>query len=424
MRTIGIIGGGASGLAAAVEAGRAGNVNIFLLEHKDKLGKKLLATGNGRCNLTNEKMGISCFRSETPEIVREIIERFGYRETLEFFDGLGLVTKSRGGYIYPRCDQASAVLRLLLMEIERLGIVVHTGVHVTQILCQKKGFCILAGKRKFYADKVILAAGGRAGEKLGSDGSGYEIAKSLGHSLVPVVPALVQLKVRNHPLAKAAGVRTDAKVSVYVDGRKVSDDTGELQITAYGISGIPVFQISRYAARALYEKRPVYVEADFFPAMEEKEFCRFLVQRREGMEDQTDAAGFLTGIFHDKLIPALLKASGIPVNAKMGHLTEAELVRLTKECKRMPLKIADTNGFDNAQVCAGGVRLTEIDVKTMESRRTGGLYLTGELLDADGICGGYNLQWAWATGCLAGRAAGRFFYVKKAKERQNRHDST
>ncbi len=405
MNTIGIIGGGASGLAAAIAAGRTGNARVFLLEHKAKAGRKLLATGNGRCNLTNEKMELSCFRSETPEIVQKVIGQFGCKETLAFFGGLGLVTKSRNGYLYPRCGQASAVLELLLMEIKRLGISIHTGVHVTDVIPGRKGFQIRTEAGAFRADQVILATGGRAGEKFGSDGSGYGIAKSLGHSLVPVVPALVQLKARNHMFSDAAGVRTDAKVAAYVDGRRVAEDTGELQITAYGISGIPVFQISRFLAKALYEKKPAFVEADFFPAMGEEEFCRFLAERKKGREE-LDAARYLTGVFHDKLIPKLLMASGIGARAKLGGMSEAEIRRLAQGCKHVRFEIADTNGFENAQVCAGGVKLTEVEAATMESRCTPGLYLAGELLDADGICGGYNLQWAWATGCLAGRAAG------------------
>lgn len=437
MKQILIIGGGASGMMAAITAAKKNpNAQITVLERKDLTGRKILSTGNGRCNYTNEYMDISCFRSDDIKTAERILHSFDAEDTLEFFRGLGIIPKSRGGYIYPRSDQAQAIQEVLDAEAKRLGVHICTRVHVVSVKPAKKGFRIeadetilkeISGKnqqkksknksnsskqksskaetelihRTYQADAVILAAGGKAASVLGSDGSGYSIAKAMGHSIVPVVPALVQLLVKNHPFEKASGVRTDAKVTAIVNGKKMAEDTGELQITAYGISGIPVFQISRFIAKALYHKEKAEVSVDFLPDMEEDEAVNFLTSRLKQMPERT-AEDYLTSVFNKKLIPRLLELADIRFQAKAGTLQAEEIKRLAKVLKHTELTIADTNGFDNAQVCAGGVPLTEIDADTMESKCTDGFYLTGEVLDVDGICGGYNLQWAWATGYLAG----------------------
>jgi len=407
MLTIAIIGGGASGMAAAIAAKRQNSkASVIIFEHKDIPGKKILSTGNGRCNLTNEYMEPSCFRTDCPENIPPVLERFTANDTIHFFEELGRLTKSRDGYIYPRCDQASAVLDVLRMEIKKLGIEVILNTHVNEIASTKKGFRIFTEKKNYLADKIILATGSKASKVLGSDGSGYQFAKSFGHRLIPVVPALVQLKVKNFPFAKASGVRADACVKAIIDGKTVASDTGELQITAYGISGIPVFQISRYIARALYEKKQAQVSVDLIPQMAEAELIQFLLNRKEFMK-HVDAGEFLIGIFNQKLIPRLLELSGIRMNTKVDTLNNEQLQKLSKQCKNTMLTITDTNGFDNAQICAGGVSLAEINIDTMESLHQNGLYIVGELLDADGICGGYNLQWAWATGMIAGTNAAR-----------------
>ena len=403
MRKIIIIGGGAAGMTAAIAAARTNkNTDICILEKKDILGKKLLSTGNGRCNFTNARMDENCFFSDTPGMIPAVLERFGTEETLQFFTKLGILPKSRNGYYYPQSDQASAVPAVLRREIKCLGIQAETGCTVTAIQRGKKGFRITTEKEIYHADRVILTTGGKAASVLGSDGSGYSLAKGLGHSIVPVVPALVQLKMKNHVLTKAAGVRADAKISLYVDGKLKAEDTGELQLTAYGISGIPVFQISRFGAKALSEKKLPEVKIDFLPVITDA--AEFFGTRKSGKENQT-ISEFLVGIFNQKLIPCLLRYAGIRERTKVCELTDDLWRRLISACKEMTLQMEDTNGFDNAQVCAGGVRLDEIDIHTMESRLCGGLYLAGELLDVDGLCGGYNLQWAWASGYIAGESA-------------------
>ncbi len=416
MKKIMIIGGGAAGMtaaAAAAQNSRKANQKpeICILEHKDIVGKKILSTGNGRCNLTNEVMNSDCYYSECPQIIGQILDKFGREEALKFFQELGIVVKSKKGYYYPRSEQAAAVRELFQIHLEHLGVEVRTNVHVKSIKKSRCAFMIHAVESisaketlSIKADKVILTCGGMAAPVLGSDGSGYTLAKSLGHSLVPVVPALVQLRVKNNPLRQAAGVRTDGTVSIYENHKFMGADTGELQITDYGISGIPVFQVSRHAAKALYYKRPVKAEIDFLPEIPLGTMAAVLRYKRK-KQDKSSIMKAMLGFFHKKLIPCLLKNAGMKPDLKISELNEPLLQSLVHTCRHFPLTISDTNGFEHAQVCAGGVRLTEINASTMESLRCGGLYLAGEILDADGICGGYNLQWAWTTGYLAGLSA-------------------
>lgn len=418
MAKIVIVGGGAAGMTAAIAAAWTNpSCEIVILEHKNQLGKKILSTGNGRCNFTNAYMEEHCFYSDSKAVIKEVLSVFGTRQTLEFFRKLGVYPKDRNGYYYPRSDQAQTIQKLLLLELNKQQVICKKDTHVTKIQKTKKGFRVFTDVPgvSVHADRLILACGGKAASVLGSDGSGYTLAKELGHTLVPVVPALVQLKVFDHPLKKASGVRTEAKVEVY-EQEKSSDrntpkkvlgsDTGEVQITAYGISGIPVFQISRLAARLLHAKKTPVVRVDFFPGMTEAQLLEYLYAQTETRKTDT-ISDVLLGLLNQKLIAALLKTAGIPEKLFAGKLKKNDWERLVHVCKQLKLVIADTNGFDNAQVCAGGVSLAEISPKTMQSRVCEHLYLAGELLDVDGICGGYNLQWAWASGYLAGKSAAK-----------------
>lgn len=404
-RKVIIVGGGASGMTAAISAAREG-AEVTVIEQKERLGKKILSTGNGRCNLTNAHMTADCFRGDDTSIVSQVLGQFGYEETLRFFEELGVVVKNRQGYIYPISEQASTILDVLRMEIRQLPITVLLGQSVTGMTRKKNGFEVKTADSQMYADAVILSTGGKAASVLGSDGSGYALAKSFGHRLSPVVPALVQLKGKGVYFKQVAGVRTQASVRVFVDGLELASDTGELQLTNYGISGIPVFQISRYAAKALYAKREVLVEIDFFPAMNEKTWQEFMEKRRKAHDAKT-AEEFFVGVFHKKLIGMLLKQAQIRPDIAVREIKEKQWKRLLQLCRHFIVEIEGTNSFEQAQVCAGGVRTSEVNPRTMESLCEKGLYLTGELLDIDGICGGYNLQWAWSTGYIAGKHAAK-----------------
>ena len=400
-----IVGGGASGLVAAISAARCG-AKVTLLEQKDRVGKKILSTGNGRCNLTNEYMKSDCFHGDDTSIVTEVLNQFGYKETIEFFEGLGVLVKERQGYIYPISDQASTILDVLRMEVERLAVQVLLEQKVIDISKNKTGFVVKTTKTSLQGDTVILATGGKAASVLGSDGSGYALAKQLGHRLSSVVPALVQLVEKGSGFKQVAGVRTQGKVSLYIDDKFTAEDSGELQLTDYGISGIPAFQISRFAAKALHEKKKVVAELDFLPGMTDASFKAFLANRMKTHGEKT-AEAFLIGVFHKKLIGMLLKEAHLSLTQKMNSVSEAQLEALRKACKHFNVEIEQTKGFEQAQVCAGGVKTSEVNPNTLESIYEDDLYLTGELLDIDGICGGYNLQWAWSTGFIAGKNAAK-----------------
>lgn len=407
MRNIIVVGGGASGMAAAITAARAG-ADVTILEQNDILGKKILSTGNGRCNLTNLDLKVSDYRSDHLQLIQDVLASFDTQDALDFFDSLGICTKFRGDYVYPLCDQATSVRDAFVNELRRLNVHIVTGCHVEQIIRKKKEFHVYCRDSHtcYKASALILAAGSKASEISGSDGSGYDLAKSLGHSLSPVVPALVQLRAKGNVFKKLSGIRMNATVSLYVDHKLTAQDTGELQLTDYGISGIPVFQISRYAAKALRTKNKVTVKLDLIPGLKEEELLTEILGRRMRWK-QCTSQEILNTLFPSKLIPVLLNEANIPNKLWAEKLSEERWDDFTKLCKEFEIQITETNPFGKAQVCAGGVRTEEIDSKTMESILVKDLYITGELLDVDGICGGYNLHFAWATGILAGAHAAK-----------------
>ena len=400
-----VVGGGASGLIAAITAAKKG-AKVTLIEQKEQLGKKILSTGNGRCNLTNQYMNINCFRGDNTAIVSEILSQFGYKDTITFFEALGIVLKDRQGYVYPITDQATSIVELLTIEVESCGVNVVLGQSVVSIERNTSGFKVQTTDTTISCDVVILATGGKAASVLGSDGSGYTLATRFGHHLSPIVPALVQLKGRGGIFKHVAGVRTQAKVSLYVDGKLEGEDIGELQLTNYGISGIPVFQISRFAAKGLYEQKEVVAELDFLPSMSESEFKTFILNQMEQHKERR-AEAFLAGIFPKKLGLMLLKIARISSDQCIGDVEETKIKLFCRLCKHFKVDIEATNGFEQAQGCAGGIKTDEINHQTLESLIIENLYLTGELLDIDGICGGYNLQWAWSTGYIAGKNAAK-----------------
>ncbi len=431
-RRIVIIGGGASGLVAAIGAAGSG-ADVTIVEHMDRVGKKILSTGNGRCNLTNLRMEADCYRCGQEGFPMEVIRGFGVDETLAFFKGLGIEPKDRNGYIYPNSDQASAVLDVLRCEVERLGVVVLLSCNVEKIVPidgnkdrkvgeefknkAKKSVKVEgdsnqpAGGRVRYkvytdqgvldADAVILAAGSKAAPSTGSDGSGYELAKMLGHRVIKPLPALVQLRCQGNMYRQMAGIRTDARVKLMAANELLAQDRGELQLTDYGLSGIPVFQVSRFAARALDQGKKVTALVDFMPSWDDGEAFG-LLKRRAALLSHKTAEELFTGLLNKKLALVLIKLAGIQSSRKAGELSSRQLKLLLEQIKTYEAIVMSVNPFANAQVCCGGVDTREVDASTMESRLHDNLYLAGELLDVDGICGGYNLQFAWSSGMTAG----------------------
>lgn len=403
-----IIGAGASGLMAAISAARASKRknNIIIFERMDKPGKKILATGNGRCNFTNEHMDASYFRSSTASNIDIILNSFGYNETIRFFEGLGIVTKNRDGYMYPASNQASAILDVLLMEIERLNIHIVTGTHIQKIKEIKDGYELSdSNGNKHFCKKLIMSAGGCANPKLGSDGSGYSMAKSLGLKIISPTPALTGLYTKETFFKSVSGVRTEGKITIYCDGIYTSHDRGELQLTDYGVSGIPAFQVSRYVSQALCDKLNVTADIDFYPDLSQKDFLKYLKARIQ-LQSHKTCRQFLIGMFNSKLCDLFLKQCNITQDLNVTHLNPTQLEQLVRTIKQMHINIVKTGDFTNAQVCAGGVSCHEITTN-FESKLHPGLYLCGEILDVDGMCGGYNLQWAWSSGYIAGCHAGK-----------------
>ena len=403
MRTVAVIGGGASGMMAAVTAASEG-ARVILLEHKDRIGKKILSTGNGRCNFTNIHQEPICYHSEDPMFPWEVVERFNAQAVISFFLQLGVYSKNRNGYIYPNSDQASAVLDAFRMELDRLKVEIRTGVECREIRPGKKGFTVLTDQGPVRADRMILCAGSKAAPTTGSDGSGYDLAKKLGHRILPVLPALTALKCEEKFFKSIAGVRANGSVSIWSGGECIAKDTGEIQLTDYGISGIPVFQVSRYASKLLYEKKEMDAVLDFMPDFTKEQTNAFLRARAKTRPDKS-AEMFLIGLFHKKLCDLWIRLSEIPRQRKTGELTEDEIARLTDLIKEFRVRVRETNPYDKAQVCCGGVDTREVNPETLESVYVPGVYFAGEILDVDGMCGGYNLTFAWASGYVAGKAA-------------------
>lgn len=310
-----IIGGGASGLMAAITAAEQGAA-VTVIEHTARPGKKILSTGNGKCNLTNLYMDPSLYRSDEKGFWGTAIRNFPPKAAVAFFRNLGVLTMDRGGYVYPMSGQAQTVLDALLRGAKRAGVKIVTGCEVEKAGRKKEHFEVTTNLGTFTGDFLILACGSKAAKATGSDGSGYELAKQFGHRIIKPLPALVQLRCEGDLLPKASGVRVDALVSIQTaDGKTAAKDRGELQITDYGISGIPVFQVSRYAAKLLDQKKKVLASLNFLPDLDETKVRYLLREQREVLSGET-AEDFLSGIFNKKLASVLLKAAKIQTDKK------------------------------------------------------------------------------------------------------------
>lgn len=409
-----VVGGGASGLTAAIFAGRNGH-RVTILEHKDRVGKKILMTGNGKCNLSNRSDFHGKYYSSDKKSLQRIYDTlvsFGVDDTRAFFEGMGLYTKEKkDGGVYPVSEQASVVLDVLRCECDRLGIQTITGCEVCGINPRKKGGsvnCVCEeknGEKKqivFSYDKLILAAGGKAAPGSGSDGSGYRIAQALGHSVIKPLPALVQLRCEGGFFKSVSGVRAQAGITLYIEDKASAFDKGELQLTDYGISGIPVFQFSRVAARALDMGKACEAGIDFLTFVREADRDCFV---RSNADDAVfgykTVQELLSGMVHKKVAVMICKKHNIGANVTVAQAGKRAVAGCIEELFDFRVKIVGTNPFENAQVCSGGVPLGEVNMR-FESKICRDVYLIGELLDCDGVCGGYNLQWAWATGAIAG----------------------
>ena len=397
---IGIIGGGASGMAAAIWAARSGN-EVLLFERQSRVGRKLLATGNGRCNLSNTNLDFSNYHGEDPDFAKFALDSFPVSKTLRWFDSLGLYTVTeRSGRVYPYSDQANSVVDVLRFALQQENVQILTDFEVTKARKTADGFLVESRDSQILCDKLIIACGGLAGTKLGGTMSGYQLLRSFGHHATKLRPALVQIKSSWQGCASLKGVRANCHAAIYHNGELYSESTGELQFTQYGLSGPVIFEISRDVCQGAGEW---VCKLDFIPDYSADNLEYILECRRKKALPVED---FLTGILHNRLGRVLTQAAQIRGNRPASELTDAEIRDLCGIIKGFEVPLTETLGMDSAQVTAGGILTSEFDPETMESRLVSGLYACGEVLDIDGDCGGYNLQWAWSSGALAGTNAG------------------
>ena len=399
---IAIIGGGASGMAAALAVAENPGNQVVLLERQGRLGRKLQATGNGRCNLSNLHAAQGGYHGEQPRFWEYAISQFPPEQTLEWFRTLGLFTVAeRSGRVYPYSDQANSVVDVLRFALEKPNIQVKLGFEVERVKRIQEGFRLEGSGEALECHRLIVACGGLAGTKLGGGMSGYKLLRSLGHRCTRLRPALVQLKSSWTGVVGLKGVRANCRAEILLDGAPVRAGTGELQFTEYGLSGPVIFEISRDVCQ---QKGSWSCRLDFLPQLTEQALFQELCRRRA---TSLPASELLTGILHNRLGRVLTQTVGISGQRPISALSDGELREAAGAVKRFEAALTEPMGMDSAQVTAGGIVTEEFEEKTLESRLVPGLFACGEVLDVDGDCGGYNLQWAWSSGRLAGHSAGK-----------------
>ena len=398
---IGIIGAGASGMAAAVAAAKNENVQVVLMERQARVGRKLAATGNGRCNLTNLHAMEGGYHGDDAAFSHKALTEFDVKDTLAWFRSLGLYTVTEeSGRVYPYSDQANSVVDVLRFALERSNIRLLTGFEVVKAKKTGDGFRVESTEEAVFCDKLIVACGGLAGTRLGGSMSGYKLLRSFGHKCTKLRPTLVQLKSDWSGCVSLKGVRANCHAAVYCNGQLHSQSSGELQFTEHGLSGPVIFEISRDACQG---GGSWVCRLDLLPGMDADELRQELLGRRN---TNWNAEELLTGILHNRLGRVLTQSVGIKGSWKIADLNDSDIDAVCTAVKALEVTLTEPLGMDAAQVTAGGIVTAEFDPSTMESRLVPGLYACGEVLDVDGDCGGYNLQWAWSSGRMAGTHAG------------------
>ena len=400
--TIGIIGGGAAGMAAALAASEYKNASVVLMERQARLGKKLSATGNGRCNLSNIHASEGGYNGDDPQFSKFALEAYSPGKTLEWFSGLGLYTVTESsGKVYPYSDQANSVVDVLRFSLDQENIEVRTDFEVQKVKKDGEKFLVTAKDRTLEFDRLIIACGGLAGTKLGGTMAGYKLLRSFGHKCTKLRPALVQVKTSWPGISALKGVRANCHAAIYHNGKRQRLSVGEVQFTEFGLSGPVIYEISRDACQGAGEWE---CTLDFLPDISSDDLRELLSRRRE---TNLHAEELFTGILHNRLGRVLVKEADIRANTPISTLTDAQIGEILSLTKGFTVDLTEPLGMDAAQVTAGGILTEEFDPDTMESKLVPGLYACGEVLDVDGDCGGYNLQWAWSSGRLAGSCAGK-----------------
>lgn len=401
-----VIGGGASGIVAAISAKRNG-ADVTLLERNSRVGKKILATGNGRCNLTNINSDISFYNGQNSKFIYSTFGQFGIQETLSFFEKLGIEYKVEGnGKVFPMSDQSSSVLDVLLYELNHLGVLIITDCYATELKKNKETFIVKSSDNKtFLCDSIVFATGGKSMPTSGSDGNGYELIKKINHTIVPVFPSLVQLILKCDFLKRIDGVKFVGRADLMVNKKSCATDRGDILFTSYGISGPPILQLSRKAGEFLQKNKECYIRVSILDTMTEDEIQKRLERRFEDNSYKTIFESMI-GLVNKRLISIILLETNISNQNRLAStLTKSEKKQIASLLKKWDFQIIGTKGWNNSQATAGGVNTNEVYSDTLESKKVEGLFFSGEVLDIDGQCGGFNLQWAWSSGMIAGKNA-------------------
>jgi hypothetical protein len=399
---IAVVGGGAAGMMAAITAARQG-ARVTLLERQDRVGKKILATGNGRCNMTNVNCSVENFHGADLYFVRMVLNQFPATKTLEFFNALGVCTRVEDeGRVFPSTGQASTVLDVLRFETERLGVAIRVQTNIESINRQGYAFIIRWPEGEEQADRVVVTTGGKAAPHLGGNESGIEVLKKMGHTVAPIFPALVPLKVNPHFGSKLKGVKVIARALLVLSGKPAVKEEGEILFTEYGLSGPPILQLSRSAFQARLEHQPVSLALDLFPFWSAEQLMSNLDQRfffwpEAALDD------VLVGLIHKRLIPIILHDAQIAEAHKpVRQVSQEERDRIATILKNWTFEITGSLSWKEAQVMAGGICTRDFSAQTLESHLVKGLFAAGEMFDVTGDSGGFNLQWAWSSGYVAG----------------------
>ena len=403
-----VIGGGASGLFAAIAAKyHNNNLSVAILERNERVGKKILSTGNGRCNLTNENIELDRFHGENVKFAKSALLKFDKDTTLQYFMQMGIFPKTEGDKVYPNSLQASSVVDVLRLTVKSLGISEICNYECISIYKNDEIFTLkIQNGQTIAAKSVIVCAGGAAAPNLGTDGSAYKLLENFGHKLLPIYPSLVQVRCDSKLTMPMKGVKTDANVSAYVNGKFEKTEFGELLFTDYGLSGPVIFQLSRIASVGLQKKHKIVFEADIMPQVSRDEVYYHLCCRNR----EVPVEDFLTGMINKLCARQLLKKCGVQkFNTTAEVLSDDAIAMLADTIKSWKFEITGTNSWQQAQVTAGGICTDDFNPSTMESNLCNGLYAAGEILDIDGDCGGFNLQWAWSSGFVAGTSAAKKF---------------
>ena len=395
-----IIGGGAAGMMAALSAAEDPRNTVTVLERQNRVGRKLLATGNGRCNLTNLHTDETHYHGEYPAFVRPALTRFGVEKTLQYFHDLGLYTVAEeSGKVYPLSDQANSVVDTLRLALEQRGVNVVCSCDVLSISKKARGYQVATTGENYFADKLIVTTGGCAGKPLGGTRSGYRLLGSMGHTATDLRPALVQIKTAADYVRSLKGIRADSTMTLKADGHVLARSSGEIQFTDFGISGPVAFELSRAVSTQDGEK---VLLLDLMRTMTEEELVSAL-QTRIRIFPQLPAEYLLCGMLNNRLGIYILKRAEIDLKKPLSALNDTEIGTVCHLLKYLSFPVEGVLGMDHAQVTAGGVLTSEFRADTLESRKNPGLFAAGEVLDIDGDCGGFNLQWAWSSGYLAGK---------------------